>query len=315
MTTSKVISLASIIVDVTLQVPYVPEPGGDVLATAASDVVGGGFNLVSAAARQGVRCVYAGAIGSGRFGKLAGEALARERVVVPAAPREDGDTGFCINLVEPSGERTFVTMPGVEALLTADDLAKVQVDPCDVLVLSGYDLLYPQTGPHLANWVSRLPPGPRVILDPGPLIAEIPSDRLTAALRRVDVLTLNMREAALLTGQSDTRLTKVALLLDLEEMLGRQKMIVLRAGSAGCISTGPELPTYVDVVARQVDVRDTTGAGDTHCGVLAAWLAMGRKPMEALTAATVAATHSVTCHGPATAPDLRTLRKLLATSP
>ena len=70
-------------------------------------------------------------------------------------PRDPaGDSGTCIGLVEPDGERTFVTSPGVEQGLTDDDLASVGWRADDAVYLSGYDLVYPTTGPAVARWLA-----------------------------------------------------------------------------------------------------------------------------------------------------------------
>ncbi|HEV8172059.1 MAG TPA: PfkB family carbohydrate kinase, partial [Actinoplanes sp.] len=122
-TAGTVYSLGSILVDVTVDVPRLPERGGDVLATGTRTVPGGGFNVAVAVARQGVRCVYAAPHGTGPYGDLIRDALAAESVPVTAKRRANGDSGFTVTLVEPDGERTFVTMAGVEAALEPDDLA------------------------------------------------------------------------------------------------------------------------------------------------------------------------------------------------
>ena len=50
------------IVDLLMWVPALPERGGDMLADAAAIEVGGGFNVMAAAARQGLPVVYAGVV-------------------------------------------------------------------------------------------------------------------------------------------------------------------------------------------------------------------------------------------------------------
>ena len=53
------------IVDVVMRVPALPPRGGDLLATSAEVAVGGGFNVMAAAARQGLPVLYAGGHGAG----------------------------------------------------------------------------------------------------------------------------------------------------------------------------------------------------------------------------------------------------------
>ena len=57
------------IVDLLMWVPALPERGGDMLADAAAIEVGGGFNVMAAAARQGLPVVYAGGHGTGPWGE------------------------------------------------------------------------------------------------------------------------------------------------------------------------------------------------------------------------------------------------------
>jgi sugar/nucleoside kinase (ribokinase family) len=287
-----VYALGSILVDVTVDVPALPERGGDVLGTGGRTLPGGGFNLAVAVARQGVRCVYAAPHGTGRYGDLIRAALAAEQVEVLLPPRPDADSGFCVVLVEPDGERTFVTLPGTEAGITADDLARLRPAPGDIVSVSGYDLAYPGSGPVLAGWLPTVAPGVRIALDPGPLVRDIP--RLPA----VAVLTLNRREARLLSGRSDGYGPEL-----LAAVHTGPGLTVLREGADGCVATGGPLGDRVlSVPAPAVRAVDTTGAGDAHTGVLLAALARGRGVEDALRLANRAAAIAVTRIGPATAP-------------
>ena len=71
----------SIVVDLVLAVPAVPEPGGDVLATSSATAVGGGLNvLVGRDARPAWPAAYGGGHGTGPFGDLVRAALAAHDV-------------------------------------------------------------------------------------------------------------------------------------------------------------------------------------------------------------------------------------------
>jgi ribokinase len=289
---STVHSLGSILVDLTVDVPALPERGGDVLATATRTLPGGGFNLAVAVARQGVSCVYAAPHGTGRYGDLIRDALAAEGVLVAGKRRSTGDSGFCVALVEPDGERTFATMPGVEAVLDPAELAELSFAGGDLLSVSGYDLVYPDSGPVLADFLRTVPDGVRVALDPGPLVMAIPR------LPEVAVLTLNQREARLLSGRPDASGADL-----LAAVVRPATLTVVREGADGCVATGGPLGARVlSVPAPRVRAVDTTGAGDAHTGVLLAALAAGRDIEPALHLANRAAALSVTRIGPATTP-------------
>ena len=296
------------IVDVMMRVPRLPERGGDLLAAATAVTVGGGFNVMAAAARQGLPVLYAGGHGTGPWGDLVRRALADEGIAVFRPPDQARDTGFDVALVEPDGERTFVTHLGAEALAEPGSRQAAPVDPCDAVYISGYGLVPPESGPVLAAWAAALPPGPLLFIDPGPLVAEIPAAVLDPVLARCDWLSCNQREAALLAGTADP--AKAA-----RRLLARtaRANVIVRSGPAGCLlalrpgPTGAEAaipppPTLVHIPAPAVTAVDSTGAGDAHAGVFLAALADGLDPPAPARRANAAAALAVTRPGPATSP-------------
>jgi sugar/nucleoside kinase (ribokinase family) len=272
--------VGNVVADVVLYVPALPEPGGDVLAGDSTVTAGGGMNVLVAARRQGLPAIYGGMHGTGPFGDLCRAALADAGVTVVQPPLSGVDTGFSVALVDGSGERTFATSPGAEAHLDAEHLAALRVQPADVVIVSGYGLRYPVNGPAVADWLSSV--DSMVIVDPGPLVADIPGAVLDAVVARADWWSCNEREA---------RIGPVA---------GRAGTVV-RTGAGGCVVT-VRGGAPVTVPPFPVDAVDTNGAGDTHVGVFAAGLATGLDPLTAARRANAAAALAVTRRGPATAP-------------
>ncbi len=281
------------IVDVVLRVPALPERGGDVIATSAEITTGGGFNVMAAAARQGLPVLYAGGHGTGPWGDLVRATLAAEGIEVLRPPDPGRDTGFDVALVEPDGERTFATHLGAETL---ESWPGIPMTAADVVYLSGYGL--PRIPP--------LPSAAQVFMDPGPLVAQIPADLLDPVLARCDWLSCNQREAGLLTGSTDPSEAARLLL----ERTGHASIMV-RTGASGCVLAvrGAELTRIPAPVVKAVD---TTGAGDTHAGVFIASLADGLSPAQAAARANAAAALSVTRPGPAMSPTRAALDAWLA---
>ena len=155
----RLLHLGNVVVDIVVTVPALPERGGDVLASRAAAVAGGGFNVMAAAARQGLRAGYAGAHGTGPFGTLARAALAEEGIEVIQPAKAGLDTGFVLTMVEAGGERTFLTSRGAEAALTAADLDRVSPAARDVIYLSGYGLVHDSNRAALLGWLARLDGG------------------------------------------------------------------------------------------------------------------------------------------------------------
>lgn len=311
MTTRRLVCVASILADVRIDVPGLPPRGGDVIGSAASVEAGGGFNILAAAARQGLDTLYAGRHGTGAYGSLIREDLAREGVACLLPPSRDGDSGFCLALVEPDGERTFITSPGVEARLGDRTLSDIPAGPDDALFVSGYDLCYPDMGPALSDWIAGLAPRTTLVLDPGPLAAEIPPAVLERVMPRVTIWTMNRREALLMSGATDPGLVRAGL----RPGLPPDAMLIVRDGKEGAWLMADASSAPVPIPTPSVSVLDSTGAGDAHTGVLIASLAEGVAPVEAVARANVAASLSVTRAGPATAPTRAELDQFLAANP
>ncbi len=229
----RLLHLGNVVVDIVLEVPALPERGGDVLASGNGMTPGGGFNVMVAAARHGLRVAYAGAYGSGPFAALARAALADAGIDVLQQPKAGIDTGFVVSIVDAGGERTFVTSPGAEAALTAADLSAVRAAPRDAVYLSGYGLLYPGNQVALLDWLGRLGDGNLVVVDPGPLVHLIPPGVVDRVLSRADWWTCNAREAARLTGCQDPAAAASAL---------AQRSAALRAARPGTPRPGAERP-------------------------------------------------------------------------
>jgi len=294
----RLVCAGSVVVDVVLHVPQLPDPGGDMVARGSMLAVGGAFNVMSAARAQGLTVTYAGGHGVGPFGDMVRSVLAQAGIDVAAPAAPNLDTGFTVTFVAEDGERTFVTAPGAEARLTVESLNASMISEEDFVYVSGYGLAYPDSGPALADWVSRLATGITVVADPGPLVGEIPKAILQDVASRSTWWTCNEREARLMTGGAsrDESIRAVA------KIAGR-KGVLVRIGRDGCLllMRDGEVQHLPGQFVRTVN---TTGAGDIHTGTFMAALAAGLEPPEAVRRANLAASIVVSRQGPPTAPTL-----------
>ena len=306
---TRLLYLGNVVVDVVMEVPALPEPGGDVLATRVQSAAGGGFNVMAAAARLGLAVAYGGVLGTGPFAALARAACAAEGIEVLRPPRPGQDTGFVVSIVDGTGERTFLTSRGAEATLTAADLEPVRPDPGDAVCLSGYGLAHPSNAPALLGWLGGLGGDHLVVFDPGPLAGALPAGVLAPVLARASWLTCNAREATLLTGLAAPRDALMALAARLP-----RAGILVRTGPSGCLLGRHGAPPR-HIPGFPAHAVDTNGAGDTHTGAFLAALASGAEPADALRQANAAAALSVTRRGPATGPTRAELAQFLAAQP
>jgi sugar/nucleoside kinase (ribokinase family) len=307
---TRLVSVGNVIIDLVAEVPELPERGGDVLASRAALEVGGGFNLMAAAARQGLGVAYAGALGRGPFGDIARRALQAEGIalLLPDAAGEERDTGFDVVLVEAGGERSFVTAVGAEAGVTCQRLDHVEIRATDALLISGYGLLHDANRRAIVDRLPRLPAETTVCYDPGPLGHTLPDKVVEAVRRRVDWWSCNEREGSLATGCANAAEAAVELLTRL-----RRGSVVVRLGMSGCL-LAERGSVVVHVPGVPVTIVDTTGAGDAHLGAFIAGLAAGHDADAAARRANIVAALTITRRGPATSPTAEETERFLTGS-
>lgn len=314
----RVIHTAQALVDAVVEVPHLPERGGNVMAASYTRHAGGAVTILRAAARCGAVAVHAGSVGTGPNGDLVRTALAEDGVDVSSPPVPGLDTGVCVVMVEPSAERTFVTTQGAERHVTGESLATARPTTGDLVCVSGYSLIQP-TVDGLLPWVESLRtqgPGIEVVLDPGAIFADLPADVRERVLAAVTVWTSNAAEAEALCGTGD--LEKAPALA--AQQLAAGSVVVVRDGGRGCA---------VHVDGRSAVVPgfpqtpvDTNGAGDTHTGALCAQAAQTPEVsrdlgdwVQAARYANAAAAIKVTRRGPASVPNGAEVETFLAGRP
>lgn len=301
------ISTGSCVLDLPMNLPHFPTRGGDVIAHSAGAVVGGGFNVVSAVARQGVPTLLASPLGTGANSAQVRYELESEGIA-HVGETLVGDTGLCLTLREPDGERTFITTLGVEAEPSHDEFSSLKVEAGDWVYVSGYDLAYPSSGPVVAQFAANLPADVTLVVDTGPIVNEVPRSLLDPVLARCNLISMNRREAGLLqdiTGVSERFAT-------IRALVSEHCHALVRAGSEGCWVQAHATEVPRRVPAYPIDLVDTTGSGDAHTGVVAAALMGGMGLFDAVKRANAAAAMACTRLGPATCPRARDIDDFMA---
>ena len=263
-----ILVFGSINVDLIIPVPHLPHPGETVLGGDYSILPGGkGANQALAARRAGASVMLAGAVGTDAFADIALGQLRREGVDTRLIHIVEQPTGCAAIMVSTGGENAIAVAPGANASVRADRVpdellaadttlvAQMEVPPEETEIL--IRRMRARGGCSLLNLAPALP------IDP-------------AILRNLDFVVANEGEAAAL-GTDPARLVR----------LPRRGFVVTR-GAAGAIAflRGGET---IEVPALPIEPVDTTGAGDTFVGVLAAALDLGSTLEEALRCASAAA--------------------------
>jgi ribokinase len=281
MSEAAVVVVGSVNADLVVSVRELPRPGETVSGgTFARHGGGKGANQAVAAARLGARVLFVGAIGNDDLGEEALKQLADEGVDVSKAIRlDDIPTGVALIVVDERGENQIAVASGANAALTGEHVEQALGLAGSGVVLLGHEV--PVEAVAAGARAARAA-GWQAILNPAP------ARQLIDDLDGV-ILTPNADEARRLTGEPDPEAAARAL----SERTGAPVLVTLGADGALLMRDGHA----ERVPAPAVAVVDTTGAGDTVNGALAAELAAGRDLRDAVRFALAAAALSTRAAG------------------
>jgi ribokinase len=263
-----ILVFGSLNVDVLVPMPALPRPGETVLGGDYRLLPGGkGANQALAARRAGADVVMAGAVGPDDFAEIALAPLRAAGVNVAAVRPVERPTGCALIMVGADGENLIAVASGANQTATSANVPDGLLGPAMTVVCQ-------MEVPAEENWAlirRARAAGARTLLNLAPA-APVP----TYVLSDIDVLIANRGEAATLGGEP----------VDIAPQL--RQALVVTLGAAGSIayqSSGEEIA----LPALTIEPVDTTGAGDTFVGVLAAALDRGLALTEALRRASAAA--------------------------
>ncbi len=276
----------SINVDLVTRVVRIPAPGETVRGSDYELIPGGkGANQALAARRAGADVRLAGAVGSDGMAEIALGELAAGGVDLVTVAHVGGPSGLAVITVDEKGENTIVVSPGANAHAKAATIPADAIGAGDTLLLQ---MEVPFAESLAAAGTARTA-GARVILSVAPYTA-LPAETVAA----FDILIVNEHEAADLARHlgvfaKGAEATATAL----TRRLGKTLIATLgREGAVAATSEG-----LIRVPALAIEAVDTTGAGDTFCGVLAAYLDEGKDMATAMRMAAIAGSLACTKAG------------------
>jgi ribokinase len=283
---SQVVVFGSLNMDLVVRVGRMPQPGETLSAHGFLTNPGGkGANQAVACARQGASVRMVGRVGDDGFGAQLRAAIIGQGVDAGAVAQTPGvSTGVAMIMVDDSGQNCIAVVPGANASVGNEDTQALR----DRLTDAGLLLLQlevPMASVLQAATVARQS-GCMVLLNPAP--AQVLPEPLWPLL---DILVLNETEAGLLCGLATVGASNAAAAAALLLRRGPRQVIVT-LGEQGVVWASPDGIRHLP--AFRVKAVDTTAAGDTFIGALAALLVEGRAMEEALCHAIRAAAICVT---------------------
>lgn len=279
-----VVVVGSASVDLTAVSTRRPAPGETLLGESFSLVLGGkGANQAIAASRAGAPTRFVGCVGEDDFAAVVRDGLAEAGVDLAHLRTVPGRTGIAHIRVDADGENDIVVVPLANGRLTAEQVDAALAEGAARVLLTQLEIPTEVALHALAAAHER---GIATVLDPAPA----PAQPLPAELwPLLDVVTPNETEAEQITGAADP------------EAAGRwfldrgTRAALITCGAAGSLLVTAAGTT--EIPAREVEVVDTTAAGDALAGYLAARLAAGDELAAAAHIAAIAGSLAVTRRG------------------
>lgn len=275
-TRQPVMVIGAAVIDVIADAYALPWRGCDIELKQQSVNVGGcALNIAVALKRLGIEAGNALPLGQGVWAEIIRNRMAKEGLI-SLIDNAKGDNGWCLALVEPDGERTFMSFSGVENQWNHQWLARLTVTPGSLLYFSGYQLASP-CGELLVDWLEELQEVTPFI-DFGPRIGDIPDALLARIMACRPLVSLNRQEAEIAAERFALSAEITTLGKQWQEKFAAPLIVRLDKEGAwyfsdnasGCV---PAFPTQV---------VDTIGAGDSHAGGVLAGLASGLSMADAV---------------------------------
>jgi sugar/nucleoside kinase (ribokinase family) len=220
---------------------------------------GSAGNTIAGVASFGGKAAYLGRVCDDQLGTVFAHDLRSQGVTFETKPATEGPpTGRCLIIVTPDAHRTMNTYLGASAFFCPDDVDAELVSSAQVTFLEGY--LFDRPESKDAYWTAS-----KIATDAGRKVALTLSDLfcvqrhhddfLPLVRKRVDILFANESEACALweCDDVDTAIDHARNEVGITCITMSEKGSVVVAGDA----------TH-EVAAHEVQVIDTTGAGDLY---------------------------------------------------
>lgn len=279
----KVTIIGSANIDLVTQIDRFPGPGETILGNDFHQFLGGkGANQAVAASRLGANVTFIGSVGYDTFGNQIVDNLRKEKVNVDHIITIPDISSGIANIQVAEKDNIITVIPGANSKLTKEYIhSLLEVILASDIVVLQLEIPLETVGVAIEYaYEGNIP----VILNPAPAVS-LPNE----LLRKVTYITPNESEIAILTsnkGQDFEVLFKEMFALG-------TKHIVMTHGKDGVIY-GDSQRHLQYFPSFNVEVMDTTGAGDTFNAAFAVSIARGKSAEEAIVYGNAAAALSIT---------------------
>lgn len=261
-----ILCIGDAMIDVIVKMKSDLNPNSDTLSEISMHGGGAAANTATWLASLGIRSTFLGRVGDDIAGANFLAELVKFGVNCQVARISNKATGTVVVLVDKSGNRTMFPDAGANSGLSEEDLP--ELSNFDAVYISGYSLFNPHSSVAVQKMLSKIRSNHiPIYLDVASVgtMESFGRDKALALLNGFDGVFLNESEARYISGESDLD-RQFSTLSEITEL------VVIKRGPAGASARIGKEP-LIEKAALQIDVQDTTGAGDSFAaGFLAAWL-------------------------------------------
>lgn len=252
--------IGSTCVDVIINVDHLPSTEEDIHPTSQTMSLGGcAYNVSCMMRLLGSSHTFISPVGGGIYGDYVAKQL--KTMGIPVAVRlPEIENGCCYCLVEPGGERTFMSYHGAEYTFQKAWMEPYDTSHYGLVYICGLEIEEP-TGIHLIEYLEKHR-DLEVFFSPGPRSFHMEERKLQRMFALRPILHVNSREACSLAECDDYQ--RAAHLLRQQT----RNTVIVTLGSGGAYCLEQDSSAYLVPPTPVAAVADTIGAGDAHVGTI-----------------------------------------------
>ncbi|ABJ57331.1 carbohydrate kinase family protein [Oenococcus oeni] len=262
---NKTLVIGAAFVDVIVDVPKLPKTGDDIPGNLKSYVVGGSaFNVFGTLKHEKINTDLFVPVGEGNYANQIKEKM-RELKIPIKLPVRGNDNGWDISFIEPGGERSFLTIQGIEQDWKTEWFKTININEYKYFYLSGYEMENENAGKVILKELQKRIPESLLLFDASPRISSISKTIIQKIMKKNVIINCNKEEANYFMPKGHS----------LEE---KARRIYAKTESPVIVTLGSNGSYYYDgndhiIPSEKKDkIINTIGAGDTHCGGILAGL-------------------------------------------
>lgn len=254
----KCLVIGAAMLDIVVKMERLPKSGEDMYMDSQEMTVGGcAYNVADILKHFHIPYTLFAPVGRGVYAEIIEKQLIKNGHT--SFIRAEQDNGYCMCIVESNGERTFLTLPGVECKFKKQWFEKIKADEYDSVYICGYEI-EGEGGESIIEFLEEHPEM-TVYYAPGPRITYIDREKHNRIMRLHPIIHLNDKEAFDFI-QKDT-IENAAI----ELYNHSQNAVIITLGAEGAYLKTKEGKI---IPSQKVKAIDTIGAGDSHIGTIIA---------------------------------------------